>query len=52
MDPRDWPLDPVTAAAVVVRAIEDVDANTEDQLDALLYQLVSMAWGSVWAQDQ
>ncbi len=52
MDPRDWPLDPVAAAAVVVRVIEEVDASNDDQLDELLYQLVSTAWGSLWAQDQ
>ena len=52
MDPRDWPLDPVAAAAVVVRVIEEVDASSDDQLDELLYQLVSTAWGSLWAQDQ
>jgi hypothetical protein len=52
MEPRDWPLDPVTAAAVVVRAIEEVDAGSEDERDALLYDLVTAAWGSLWAQDQ
>jgi hypothetical protein len=52
MEPRDWPLDPATAAAVVVSAIEELDASNEDQRDALLYDLVSAAWGSLWAQDQ
>jgi len=52
MEPRDWPLDPVAAAAAVVRAVEDVDASGEDQRDALLYDLVCAAWGSIWAQDQ
>jgi hypothetical protein len=52
MDPRDWPLDPVVAAAVVVRVVEDLDKSDEDQRDALLYDLVSAAWGSLWALDQ
>ncbi|HSZ15308.1 MAG TPA: hypothetical protein VK790_14835 [Solirubrobacteraceae bacterium] len=52
MEPRDWPLDPVAAEAAVVRAIEDVDRGSEDERDALLYELVRTAWGTVWAQDQ
>jgi len=52
MEPRDWPLDPVTAAAAVMRAIEAVDAGDDDDRDALLYDLVTAAWGSIWAQDQ
>jgi hypothetical protein len=52
MEPRDWPLDPVSAAAAVIRAVEDVDASNEDQRDELLYDLVSTAWGCIWAQDQ
>jgi hypothetical protein len=52
MEPRDWPLDPVAAAAVVVCAIEEVDNSSEDDRDALLYDLVAAAWGSLWAQDQ
>ena len=52
MERRDWPLDSAATAKVVVSAIEDVDASGEDQRDALLYELVRAAWGSVWAQDQ
>jgi hypothetical protein len=52
MEPRERPLDSVAAAAVVVRAIDEVDASSEDERDALLYDLVSRAWGSLWAQDQ
>jgi hypothetical protein len=52
MDPRDWPLDPVAAAAIVVRVIEALDESDEDQRDALLYDFVSAAWGSLWALDQ
>jgi hypothetical protein len=52
MEPRDWPLDSAATAAAVVRAIEDLDASSDDWRDALLYELVRKAWGSVWAQDQ
>jgi hypothetical protein len=52
MEPRDWPLDPVATAAVVVLAIEDLDTSNEDQRDALLYELVRVAWGTLWALDQ
>jgi hypothetical protein len=52
MEPRDWPLDPVATAAVVAHVIEDIDACSEDQRDALLYELVRAAWGTLWASDQ
>jgi hypothetical protein len=52
MEPRDWPLDPVAAAAAVIHVVEDIDANDEDQRDALLYELVRAAWGTLWALDQ
>jgi hypothetical protein len=52
MEPRDWPLDPGAAAAVVAHVIEDLAASNEDQRDALLYELVRAAWGTVWALDQ
>jgi hypothetical protein len=52
MDPRDWPLDPVATAAVVVRVIEFLDESDEDQRDELLYDMVSAAWGSLWVLDQ
>src|ERR1700684_1643005 len=35
MDPRDWPLDPVVTAALVVRVVEELDRSDEDQRDAL-----------------
>jgi hypothetical protein len=52
MEPRSWPLDRAEVMAAVVGAIDDVDTSSEDQRDALLYELVRAAWGSVWAQDQ
>lgn len=52
MEPRDWPLDPAAAAAAVGHVIEDLDAANEDQRDALLYELIRTAWGTVWALDQ
>ncbi len=53
MEPTDWPpLDPISAAALVVRVIDEVDARSEEQRDALLSQLECAAWGSVRAQSQ
>src|SRR5262249_27900775 len=52
MDSNDTPLDPITAAALVARTIDDIDASTEEQRDALLSDLLCAAWGSVRAQNQ
>ncbi|HXN37537.1 MAG TPA: hypothetical protein VN892_05855 [Solirubrobacteraceae bacterium] len=52
MEPKDWPLDPISAAALVERVIEDVDASSEEQRDDLLCELLLAAWGSLWAQNQ
>jgi hypothetical protein len=52
MEPKDWPLDPVSAAALVVHAIDDVDASSEEDRDQLLCELLCMAWGSIRAQNQ
>jgi len=53
MEPQDcWPLDPVSAAALVVRVIDDLDTSSEEQRDALLCELLYTAWGSIWAQNQ
>ncbi|HEV3046983.1 MAG TPA: hypothetical protein VGY13_06435 [Solirubrobacteraceae bacterium] len=52
MKHRDWPPEPPAAAETVVRAVRELDASTEDQRDALLYDLVSTAWGCIWALDQ
>jgi len=52
MEPKIWPLDPVSAAALVVRVVDDIDTSTEEQRDGLLCELLSAAWGSIWAQNQ
>lgn len=52
MEPKDWPLDPTTTAALVVRIVDELDASTEEQRDDLLCELLYTAWGSVWAQNQ
>jgi hypothetical protein len=51
MEPN-WPLDPVAAAAVLVRIIAEIDASNEEQRDLLLSDLLCSAWGSVSAQNQ
>jgi hypothetical protein len=52
MDPQSWPFDPVLAAAMVLRAVDDIDESTEEERDTLLCDLLCAAWGSVWAQNQ
>jgi len=52
MEPNNAPLDPVSVAALVVRAIDDIDASSEDDKVALLSDLLCAAWGSLLAQDQ
>jgi hypothetical protein len=52
MEPTDWPLDPVAAAALVLRVIDDIDSTSEEALDTLLGELLCAAWGSILAQNQ
>jgi hypothetical protein len=52
MEPDIWPLDPIAGAALVVRAIDDIDISSEEDRDALLSDLLCAAWGSLWAQNQ
>lgn len=52
MEPKIWPLDPMSAAVLVARVIEEVDTSTEEERDALLGELLNAAWGNVWAQNQ
>ncbi len=52
MDPSDWPLDSVAGAELVARVVDDIDEASEEQRDALLYELLCAAWGSLWAQNQ
>jgi hypothetical protein len=52
MEPNNWPLDPVVAAALVTRVIDGIDASDDEQRDALLCDLLCAAWGSILAQNQ
>lgn len=52
MEPDRWPLDPGSAAALVVRVIDDIDESDDERRDALLSDLLCAAWGSVCAQNQ
>ena len=45
-------LDPVYNAAVVVRAIEDIDQSSDEQRDSLLTELLCRAWGGPPAVNQ
>lgn len=52
MEPDVWPLNPVSAAALVMRVIDDIDGMTDEQRDELLGDLLSVTWGAIWAQNQ
>jgi hypothetical protein len=52
MEPEGWPLDSVAAAALVSRAVSEIDERGEDQSDALLCALLCAAWPERLAQDQ
>jgi len=52
MEPKIWPLDPQSAAALVARVIDEVDESNEEQRDKLLCELLYAAWGNLWAQNQ
>lgn len=52
MDWDRWPMDSVTAAALVLRVVHDIDESSEDDQLALLSDLLCAAWGSRLAQDQ
>lgn len=52
MDWDSWPLDAVSATALVARVIRDVDESTEEDSVALLSDLLYSAWGTRLAQDQ
>jgi hypothetical protein len=45
-------LDPLSAAALVLRMIHDIDASDDERRDALLEDLVGVAWGSSLALSQ
>ena len=52
MEPECWPLEPVSAAALVARAIDAIDCSEDEERDALVSDLLAAAWGSAWARDQ
>jgi hypothetical protein len=52
MEPSLPPLDPESSAALVVRAIDDIDESEEEQRNTLLSDLLCAAWGSIRAQNQ
>jgi len=52
MEPNDRPLDSISAAALVARAIDDIDESSEEDQCVLLSELLCAAWGSLWAQNQ
>ena len=52
MGPEGWPLDAASAAALVVRVVEEVEHRSEEESDVLLSDLLCAAWPSCWAQDQ
>jgi hypothetical protein len=52
MEPDHQPLDPILAAALVMRVIDDIDESTEEQREALLSALLCAAWGNVCSLSQ
>ena len=52
MEPDTPPQDPAAFASIVVRAVDEIDASTEEQQDELLCALMCAAWGSIHAQNQ
>ena len=52
MESDDWPLDAVSAMALVARVVHDIDTSSEEHRDVLLSDLLRAAWGSLWAQNQ
>jgi hypothetical protein len=45
-------LDPTSSVELVLRVVEDIDESTEEQRDALLVDLLYVAWGTPPAQNQ
>ena len=52
MESERWPLDAASAAALVVRVVDDIDGRRDEETDALLSDLLCAAWPTCWAQDQ
>jgi hypothetical protein len=51
-EPENSSLDPMSAAALVSRVIDDIDAGSKEQRDILLADLLCAAWGNLMAQNQ
>jgi hypothetical protein len=52
MQHEGWPLDAVSAASLVARALDDLDSRSEEQSNILLSDLLCAAWPTCWSQDQ
>lgn len=52
MEPDHQPLDPILAAALVMRVIDDIDESTQDEREALLSALLCAAWGNISSLSQ
>jgi hypothetical protein len=52
MEPYESSLDRLSNAVLVVRVVDDLDASSEEDRDALLCDLLLAAWGSIDAQNQ
>jgi hypothetical protein len=52
MESDSWPLDAVSAAALLARVIRDIDQSSEEHRDVLLSDLLCAAWPSRSAQNQ
>ena len=48
----ELPLDPTSRAAAMLRIIDDIDAQDDEQREALLSAFLSAAWGSMCAFEQ
>jgi hypothetical protein len=52
MEFDSWPLDRASAAELVARIVDDIDASDDEQRDVLLADLLCAAWATVQAQTQ
>ena len=52
MESDNSPLDRASAAELVVRVVDSIDASDDEYRDVLLSDLLFAAWGSVLAQNQ
>lgn len=52
MEPEQLPLDPLAAAALVVRLVDEIDSSDDEDRMALLDALASAAWGGAIARNQ